>query len=397
MRRVLALAVLLGVAVVAPATGSEPPVAPDPSLPPLPVDKVGVVRTLAVPYPPHWVFVHDGAFFHMNDGKVVLLDADAPTQPAQYKGMVNNSFMGQFAVSAKRRELYVAETFHSRGQRGERTDVLTIYDQSTLAPTGEVVLPGGRRFSGMPERHGLQLIDGDRLALVFNLNPATSVSVVDLQSRKFLGQIDIPGCALIYPTGARGFSSLCGDGAMLSTQLDANGQVSSQQRLPPVWDIDADPLFEKPAIVDGVAYFPSFHGKVLPVDLRGAVAKPGTPWPLLGKDDQAGGWRPGGLQFVDADAAGNLYVIMHPGGADGTHNGPGTEVWVFDPAKGVRERRIRLVTPAMSLMLTRDDAPLLIATNAEMALDVYDAKSGSHLRTLTAFGQETPFVVYAAD
>lgn len=360
----------------------------------LPAEKMGTVLTLPVPYPPHWVFAHDGAFFHMNDGKVILLDADAATQPTQYKGMINNAFMGQFAVSRQRRELLVAETFYSRGQRGERTDVLTIYDQATLAPVGEVVLPGGRRFSGMPERHGLQLIDADRLALVFNLTPATSVSVVDLEQRKLLGQLDIPGCALIYPTGKRGFSSLCGDGAMLSTQLDAAGRVAAQTRLDPVWDVDADPLFEKPAIVDGIAYFPSFHGQVLPVDLRGDVARPGKPWSMLDDADRAAGWRPGGWQFLDTDAAGKMYLIFHSDGANGTHNAPGTEVWVFDPALGKRERRIALNTPAMSLMLTRDRQPLLITTTIEMALDVYEAHSGKHLRTMTNFGQETPFVVY---
>jgi methylamine dehydrogenase heavy chain len=414
MRRVLAIAPLLAAALLtgcgsgeeqaspvtpAPTPAAPLPVAaaPNPELPPLPVEKMGSVRTLPVPYPPHWVFVHDGSFFHMNDGKVVLLDADAGTQPAQYKGMINNAFMGQFAFSATRRELYVAETFFARGQRGQRTDVLTVYDQATLAPVGEVVLPGARRFSGMPEKHGLQLIDGDRLALVFNLNPATSVSVVDLDSRQLLSQIDIPGCALIYPTGPRGFSALCGDGAMLSTQLDAAGQVAAQTRTGPVWDVDEDPLFEKPAIVDGVAYFPTFHGQVLPVDLRGPVAQPGKAWSLLSEAERSEGWRPGGWQLVDTDAGGRLYVLFHPEGADGTHNGPGTEVWVFDPKRGVRERRIALATPALSLMLTRDEAPLLVTTNAVMALDVYEAQSGKHLRTLTAFGQETPFVVYPAN
>ena len=211
----------------------------------LPVEKMGSIRTLPVPYPAHWVFAHDAAFFGMSHGKMVLLDADAATQPAQYKGMINSAYIGQFAVSAKRRELYVAETFNSRGQRGERTDVLTIYDQATLAPVAEVVLPGGKRFQGMPERHALQLLDDDRLALVFNLNPATSVSVVDLEARKLLAQHDIPGCALMYPSGTSGFVSLCGDGAMLATRLDANGQVAAQTRTAPVWDIEADPLFEK--------------------------------------------------------------------------------------------------------------------------------------------------------
>jgi methylamine dehydrogenase heavy chain len=361
-------------------------------LPPEPLFKI---RTLPVPWPAHWVVAHDAAFFHMSDGKMVVLDADAPTQPEQFKGMFNNAFIGQFAISAKRHEMYVAETFYTRGQRGERTDVITIYDQATLAPGGEVLLPGGKRFSGMPERHALQLIDNERLLLMFNLTPATSVTVVDIEQRKVLGEMDIPGCALMYPTGKRGFTSICGDGALLSTQLDADGGIARQQRSEPVWDVDSDPLFEKPAIADGMAWFPSFHGQLLPVDLRGDFARPGKAFSLLSDEERAAGWRPGGWQFLDTDATGKLYMVFHPDGADGTHKNPGTEVWVFDPQKGKRERRIELKTPAISLTLTRDEKPLMITTNAEMALDVYDAASGEYLRTLTDFGQETPFLVFA--
>jgi len=70
---------------------------------------------------------------------------------------------------------------------------------------------------------------------------------------------------------------------------------------------------------------------VLPVDLRGDVARPGKPWSMLDDADRAAGWRPGGWQFLDTDAAGKMYLIFHSDGANGTHNAPGTEVWVFDP------------------------------------------------------------------
>ena len=367
----------------------------------LPLEAVGTSRTLPVPWPAHWLVVHDGAFFHMSDGKMVVLDADATTQPAQYKGMLNNSFMGAFAIAGARRELLVAETFHSRGQRGERTDVLSIHDQATLAPVGEVVLPGARRYTGMPERHSLQLIDGERLALVFNQNPATSVSVVDLPGRTLLNTIDIPGCSLVYPTGKRGFSSLCADGAFLSLQLDAAGKVVSEKRSDPFWDVDADPLFEKPAIVAGMAWFPSFHGMMLPVDLRGDAAKAGKPWSMLSKADAEAGWRPGGWQFIDTDSTGQVYVVFHPQGTESTHKNPGTEVRVFDPVKGRELRRIALRNPAISLALTRDAAPLLAATTIDehemMNVDIYDAMSGAFVRTLENFAQETPFVIYTSD
>ncbi len=40
--------------------------------------------------------------------------------------------------------VYVAETYWSRGSRGDRTDVVTFYDSRTLEVTGEVLLPRGR-------------------------------------------------------------------------------------------------------------------------------------------------------------------------------------------------------------------------------------------------------------
>lgn len=163
----------------------------------LAAEKPGKVEQLPASYPDHSVIAHDVAFFHTLEGKMMVLDADAETAAQQFKGMVNSSFIGQFTQSVARSEMYVAETFHSRGVRGERTDVVTIYDKATLAPVGEIILPGGKRSTTMPEKYALQLIDEDRMLLVFNLFPATSVTVVDVAARKVLNEIPIPGCALI--------------------------------------------------------------------------------------------------------------------------------------------------------------------------------------------------------
>ena len=48
-------------------------------------------------------------------------------------------------------------------------------------------------------------------------------------------------------------------------------------------------------------------------------------------------------------------------------------------------------------MVTPDQKPLMVVTNAEMALDVYSATTGEYLRTLGPHAQETPFVVYQAN
>ncbi len=359
-------------------------------------ETIGLVNTLPEIYPPHWIIVHDFAGLHWSDGKMIVLDADATTQPTQYKGMFNIAFLGQFVQATTRPEMYVAETFYSRGQRGERTDVITIYEKSTLLPVGEIKLPGGKRSVTMPQRNALQLIGDERFLLVFNLTPATSVTVVDIVKREVVGEVATPGCSLIYPTGPRGFSSLCSNGGMLSVQLDQNGQVARQQRVAPFFDVEEHPIFEKSAVVGGINYFPTYKGEMQPVDLSGDIPIIGERWSLLTEDDLADGWRPGGWQLIGADSAGRLYLLMHSNGHNGTHKNGGSEIWVFNPVQKARIGRIKLENWGTSLALTHGDDPLLVVTNKDMQLDVYKAHSGEFLRTMEPFGQETPFQVYGS-
>ena len=356
-------------------------------------ETMGVIRTLPETYPPHWIIVQDSTFFHMSDGKFIVIDADSDDSAARFKGFLNASFIAQFHQARTKPELYVAETFHSRGNRGVRTDVLTIFDKSTLTPKGEVVVPA-KRVSGMPTDFHLQLVDDERIALIYNFTPATSVSVVDIEAREFLGEIPIPGCALVYPMAGRAFASLCSDGSMLSVQIDDDGGQGSSHRTEPFFDADSDPLMEKATIIDGVGYFPTFLGNVYPVDLSGSKPDIGRPWSLVGEEE--GDWRPGGLQLTGRDADGRLYVLMHPQGYDGSHKDPGVEVWIFDTKKKRRVQRIELATPAISVAVTRDEDALLVATNINLEIDVYSVLSGEHLRTIGDFGQETPFMLHGA-
>ncbi len=356
-------------------------------------ETMGVIQTLPSTYPPHWVIVQDSAFFHMSDGKFIVIDADSDDPAARFKGMLNASFIAQFHQAKTRPEMYVAETFHSRGNRGVRTDVLTIYDKTTLAPVDEVIVPA-KRVSAIPTEYYLQLVDDEKLALIFNFSPATSVSVVDIEAREFLAEIPTPGCALAYPMAGRAFASLCADGSMLSIQIDEDGGQASSHRTEPFFDAANDPLMEKATIIDGLGYFPTFLGNVYPVDLNGSTPDIGKPWSLVGEEE--GGWRPGGLQLTGSDADGRLYVLMHPQGNDGSHKAPGVEVWVFDPKKKRRVQRIELAVPAISIAVTRDNAPLLVATNINLEVDVYSVSNGEYLRTIGDFGQETPFMLYGA-
>lgn len=352
-----------------------------------------VVGTLPESYPPHWIIAQDGAFFHMSNGKFMVLDAGSDNPAGRFKGMFNGSFIAQFHQGTASPHMYVVETFHSRGNRGDRTDVLTVYDKANLAPVYEVVLPP-KRSSNMPTHFNLQLVDDDKLALAYNFTPAQSVSVVDLQDREFVGEVPIPGCALVYPMAGRAFASLCGDGTMYSVQLDADGKQESSNRTAKFFDADDDPIMEKAVVHENIAYFPSFDGEIVPVDLSGSVPVPLEAWSIV--DGVPGGWRPGGISVISADSQGRLYVMMHPEGGDGTHKNPGFEIWVVDTEAREVTRRIEMATPVLSIALTRDDE-LLVGTTVEMNVDVYDVASGGLRRTLSDFGQQTPFLLHGAN
>jgi len=354
-------------------------------------EPTGVIETLPDSYPPHWILLQDGAFFHMLNGKIIVVDADSDDPEQRVKGMVDASFIAQFYQAKSRPEMYIAESFFSRGSRGERTDVISIVDKTSLTQTGEIVIPP-KRISGMPTNYHLQAVDDESILLAYNFTPATSVSVVDIVNREFLTEIPIPGCSLVYPMAGRAFASLCTDGTMLGVRLDGEGNQASTSRTDVFFDANNDPVMEKPALIDGVAYFPTFLGRVIPVDLSGDSPEVGDEWSLIGEGDE--GWRPGGLQVTGADAAGRLYVLMHPEGYEGSHKDPGIEIWVFDVESRSRIDRIALELPAITFGLTNDDAPLLITTNINLEVDVYDIGSGDYLRTLSGTGAQTPFLIH---
>ena len=373
----------------APAEPVEETTGPAPIEP----EALYVVESLPESYPASWIIAQDGAFFHMNNGKFIVLDAASDDPTSRFKGFFNGSLIAAFHQARRKPLMYVAETFYSRGVRGERTDVLTAYNKANLAPVGELVIPP-KRASSMPTNYHLQLVDDDKLALIYNFTPAQSVTVVDADAMTVKGEVPIPGCALVYPMAGRAFGSLCSDGTMLSTQLDEHGKKVSSARTEKFFDAEDNPVFEKAAYYNGIAYFPTFRGSVVPVDMTGSEPVVMDSWSMV--EGIEGGWRPGGISLSATDSKGNLWVTMHPNGGEGTHKDPGFEIWVMDTANKSLLRRIEMQTPVLSFDLTRDDE-LLVATTVEMNIDVYDAASGELIRTLSDFGQETPFMLHGAN
>lgn len=361
----------------------------------LPVEPIPNVEKLPGQYPDSWLFVHDTNFYSLVDGKVILVDVAAQTN--HYKGAIGAAQFATFIQGKKRNELYVGETFYSRGVRGERIDVLTIYDASTLEPVEEIVLPGNKRGLSVTQKSSLQLSRNERFLFVYNFTPAASVSVIDIAQRSIVSDIDIPGCSLIYPTGEQSFATMCGNGTMVAFTLDNKGQIKASHTTPSFNDIDNNALFMKTTKIGSTLYFPSFKGLIQPVDMASDKPVAGQAWTvsIAGKTDH--GFRPAGWQVISSDVQkGHIYLLMQPEGKEGSHKDGGSEVWVVDVATKQTIKRITLKNWSVSIEITGGETPYLVASNINSDLDVYDASSGEFMRVIGGRLAENPFVLHAA-
>src|SRR5262247_1778670 len=198
---------LLALSLLAPAARAE-----------LGAEPIGQVAVLPERPGPHWFWLSD-ILLH----RTALFDADS----GGLLGTITSGSPGVgFAIlpllSPDHREVYLAESYFSRGVRGDRTDVVTIYDARTLQPLNEIVLPP-KRAEYFPGNASSALSDDGRFIAVFNLTPMTSLSIVDARARTFVAEVATPGCSLVYAAGPRRFFMLCANGAALTVDLDETG------------------------------------------------------------------------------------------------------------------------------------------------------------------------------
>jgi methylamine dehydrogenase heavy chain len=279
-----------------------------------------------------------------------------------------------------RNEIYAAESFYSRGVRGERTDVLTIFDITSLSAKAEVVLPP--KTTPLWMRNYIGLLGDERHVVVFNMTPAQSVSIVDVIDREFAGEISTPGCALILPVGDRSFVMICGDGSVQLIRLDGDGKEANRSRSKQFFSVDNDPVFDQVARTDSGWILASHAGLVIQLSVSGDDIKLEQPWSMLNAEDIEESWRPGGQQVMGFQrSTGVLYVLMHKGGVD-THYEPGEEAWLFDIEKKKRIGRVKLRVPAEAIQATQDSSAKMLTLNTEEDVDIYDAQLLRHLRTI---------------
>lgn len=330
------------------------------------------VATMSDPQP-HWFILNGGMGAYVFDGDT-----------GEMQGKLNTSFYtAAVRPDMKREMVYVPASYYSRGNYGERTDVIVFNDFETLGPVAEVVIPNKLAAIG---HQGMNNLIGGRFLGAFNLAPGMSVSIVDVQTRTFIAEISTAGCAMVFPVPERRFMQICADGTLQLITLDRRGAEAARTRSDTFFDLDEDPVFDYAVPSADGWILVSFEGMVREVTFDDGI-EIGEPWSLLTEEDAGEKWRIGGNQpMAFNEATGTLLTLMHQGEKD-THEDSGTEIWGFDISTKRRGYRLKLEAEASGINVTRDEDPLMfIMSSLPRTVLVHNARTGRLLRTIEEAG-----------
>ena len=349
MLRATAASVIAATALLAGATA-----APAQSAPELQPETSDTMR--ADPPNPNWFYVEGG----WDSPGTSIFDG----LTGKMKGLVDTARLTDFAIDPAGRYYYVAESLWSRRDRGTRQDMVTVYDTRDMKRQAEITIPG--RILIGARKNNFVISDDGRWAFVYNLDPASSVNIVDLAARKFRSNVELPGCASMMPNPGIGFSALCSDGSLAT--VDVTGKKPAITRTAPFFQATDDPIFDNYAydLAKKQAVFLTYTGLVYtasiaaqpvvaqPFSIQAAAGlRPGDTKPLDVN------WMPGGRQPMALHRpSGHLFVLMHMGEM-WTHKESGTEIWDVDLAAKKVVRRLPLKEPMNNIAVTQTAAPLL--------------------------------------
>ena len=349
---------------------------------------------------PHRFFVSGWDTLSVN-----IFDADS----GKREGSIPSGYIPNLAIAPDSSQFYIAETYWTHGNRGDRHDLVSIYDAKTLNLLKEIKLPSRALVSKV---QNFDLNASGSRAYVYLMQPASSVVWVDLKRQAVGGSVEVPGCSLVFPWGEQGFASLCGDGSLALVTLPDSGPAKVTHTKP-FFDANQDPIFEN-SLVDratGKAIFISYTGLVYQTTL-GPSAIIDKPWSIqqaaglavAGTGVQELAWRPGGRQLAAYHkSSGKMFVLMHTGNY-WTHKQGGTEVWVLDthrhtllarfplravPTSGRGDERVPFYA---NIGVSQDDKPMLYLLNPEGNDLVLNANTGEEQRKIEMAAGQTVWV-----
>lgn len=338
------------------------------------------------PPKPTWFFVDGGwdmpgtSIFDGETGKM--------------KGMVETRRLADFAIDPAGKFYYVAETIWSKGDRGTRQDMVSVYDSQTLNLITEVPLPG-RILIGSRKNNFIVSDDG-KTAYVYDFSPVSGVNIVDLVKRKFVTAVELPGCASLMPNPGVGFSALCSDGSLATVAI--KGTKADISHSAPFFSATDDPIF------DNFTYdrrkkettFLTYTGQIYQAKL-GATPTISAPFSIQAAAGIRPGetkplelnWYPGGRQPMALHRpSGHLFVLMHMG-EYWSHKASGTEVWEVDLATQKVVKRRALKEPMNNVEVSQTDKPLLFMNGEEGSAIVIDVATGEEKHKIEKAGGST--------
>ncbi len=294
------------------------------------------------------------------------------TTTGQMMGMVSTSNLTPtIQPNIARKEFYSTNIFYSRGTYGERTDRFIIHDFENLSPIAEIEIPQKSMINSY--RHYIGLLSGGAHVVSFNMTPAQSVTVVDVEKREFVGEISTAGCALVLPIPQdNAFLSICSDGSVMLIGLDEDGNEAYRKTSDEFFDVFEDPVYDVPERTADGWLFITFEGTAYEVKVKDGEIEVSDPWILVEDEEREGenAWWPGGGQFYTVQQdLGRLYVIMHEDGEEGEPYESGEYVWVYDIKTRTRIAEHELEFEIESLIATQEKEPVLIASTDDDEAD----------------------------
>ena len=333
----------------------------------------------------HWFSVRGGETAYLIDGDAGVVKGT----------LVLSRFSPAIRPHMSANRIYSYGSFYSRGYYGDREDVVLIFDASSTVPVGEIALPPKSAGIG---HSGMIALLKDRHLGVWNITPATSFSVTDIQTNEFVTEIATPGCAMISAI-EDGFIMPCSDGTVQYVELTDAGQETERTRSEVFFDPLTDPVMDYAVPAGDGWLFVSLDGLVYQVTVANGRVLVTEPWDINPESDGVAdinavertnddSWRIGGRQpFAYNHATGYFMAIMHEGGGQETFEDPGTEIWAFNIR--TQRRGFRLVAEEgedfSSLQMTPHAEPPLIATS-QGGVRIYQPDSGKLLRHVDVNG-----------
>ena len=269
------------------------------------------------------VFVLDQSW--KGASRINVLSAD----DLEHKGNLSIGIIGQMAFSKDRKTAYAISAYAKRITYGPTEAVLQEFDVDTLSVKREILLPE-KMAQVAPSNAILNLSADGKLAFVQNATPATSVTVVNLEEGKVVAEVPTPGCFGTFPAASgQRFSSLCGDGTMVSFDVNGKGEFSAPLRSAKVFDPDQDALYIVPKRVGKELLFTSFKGNLYRIADSGKGAAKLVEKYEVTKGIE-GDWAPGGVDVLAYNDAHNVaFLTMHPDASEGTHKDYSKEIWAY--------------------------------------------------------------------